>query len=764
MSFISIKKNLIFFILIVGASPILQAVNKLDSLLILVKSNVHDTVKILALEQLAANHRKGQPDSALIYNQKAIDLAKETKISQEVANAYREYALTAQAIGKYPLAVDYYKKAQKEHEKQKSKNGVAEAFNDIGIAYYYSGDYEKARENFEKAGEIKIEIGDSIGAGQSFNNTGIMYDIAGNPTEAIKLYLRAINIYENLNDTNLTIGTLANIGLIYIGQKNYKEALKVYARQKMLAKAIGAEKLYGIALTSEGTAFDYLEKYDTARTRFLEALEIFLRIGDKPLIAQCYNNLSANYELTNEDDLALAYALKAIKIKKEIGSYGKIAISQIAAANIYKKRGQHLLAKNLFEEALQNAINTGYLDYIIKSHQGLALTYEKLKNYKKAFYHQSEFLVLEDSVTSQENSEIISELEKKYQSERKEQEIELLNKTSTLKDVQLAKADEESKRKSIQLYGSLIVGLILLVLVGVVLKSNQQRKKSNQLLTQKNKEITQQKEIVEEQHKEITDSINYAKRIQTALLTSDEYWKIISPEHFVLFKPKDVVSGDFFWAFHTEDSLAIWIAADCTGHGVPGAFMSMLGMGFLNEIVVEAGETNPARILDKLREKIIKALEQKEVVIQQKDGMDVALCVWDKKTNLLSYSGAHNPLWVIREAKEETSNLVAGGFELIETKADKQPVGAYTEQLTPFTVKEFQLQNGDTIYTFSDGYADQFGGEKGKKLKSANFKKLLLSLQTKKMHQQKLIIDETFEDWRGNLEQIDDVCVIGVRI
>jgi len=738
-----------------------------DSLLIIVNSSKHDTIRILALEQLAANYRKDSPDSALFYNQKAIELSKKSKIVGEIATAYREYALTAQSVGKYPLAIEFYKKAQKVHEQQKNKDGIAESYNDIGIAYYYSGEYEKATLYFQKAGEIKIEIGDSIGAGQSFNNTGIMHDIAGNPTEALKLYLRALNIYQNLRDTGMAIGTLSNIGLIYIGQKNYNEALKIYQRQKEDAKSIGDKKQYGVSLTSMGTAYDYLGQYIKAREFFKEALEIFTQLGDKALMAQCYNNLSVNYELTNEDDKSLEFALKSIEIKKEIGANGKLAISQIAAAKIYNKKGNHQKALTLFKEALKNAENTGYLEYVIKAHLGLSQTYENLQNFEKAYYHQSQFITFNDSVTNKENTELINEMEKKYQNERKQQEIELLNKTNALKDVKLAKADEESKRKSLQLFGSFGVGLILLVLVLVVFKSSQQRKRNNVLLQQKNHEITHQKEIVEEKNKEITDSINYAKRIQTALLTSDEYWRQISPQHFVLLKPKDVVSGDFFWAFHTENNIAIWVAADCTGHGVPGAFMSMLGISFFNEIVVENNITQPAKILNKLREKIIKSLEQKGLNTQQKDGIDLALCVWDKNTNQLSYSGANNPLWIIRKTEniqEESAALIVNGYQLVEFKADKQPVGLYSGELKPFTEQIIQLQKGDTIYTFSDGYADQFGGEKGKKFKGANFKKLLLTIQQESMENQKELINETFENWRGELEQIDDVCVIGVKI
>ncbi|MBV6483962.1 MAG: hypothetical protein KFKLKKLM_00427 [Flavobacteriales bacterium] len=741
---------------------LLYANNQTDSLMNFINKAKYDTAKVVAYEQLALVYRKTNKDSAYYFNQKAIDQAKKIKDTKFLAEAHREYALTAQANDDYVLANNYYQKALAIHQKAGNKEGVAGSYNDIGIAYYYAGDYENARVNFEQSGILKMQLGDSIGAGQAFNNTGIMHDIAGNPTEALKLYIKALSIYESAKDTNMIIGTISNIGLIYIGQKNYNEALKIYIRQKHLAKAVNNQKLYGVALTSEGTALDYLKDYPEARKRFYEALEIFEKIADKPLIAQCYNNLSVNHELTGEDDKALKYALKSIQIKKEIGSFGKLAVSQIAAANIYDKKGQHQKAISLFKEALTNAENTGYMDYIIKAHQGLSKAYSKVRDFEKAYHHQSLYVTFNDSVSNTKNAEMINEMEKKFQSERKEQEIALLNKTNALKDVELAKASEESKRKSMQLYGSFVVGLILLVFAVVVVRNNQQRKKANELLAQKNAEITKQKEIVEEQHQEITDSISYAQRIQTALLTSDNYWEQISKEHFVLLKPKDVVSGDFFWAFQTENNLAIWVAADCTGHGVPGAFMSMLGISFFNEIVVENNITNPAEILNKLRAKIIKALEQKGVDTQQKDGMDLALCVWDKNTNLLSFSGANNPLWLIRSIRH--SGLDPESYELIEFKPDKQPVGLFLGEMKPFSVQEIQLEKGDTIYTFSDGYADQFGGERGKKFKLKSLKELLLSVQGKPLNEQKQIIDNMFETWKGNLEQIDDVCVIGVKI
>lgn len=259
-------------------------------------------------------------------------------------------------------------------------------------------------------------------------------------------------------------------------------------------------------------------------------------------------------------------------------------------------------------------------------------------------------------------------------------------------------------------------------------------------------EVSKQKEIVEEAHKEIRDSINYAKRIQSAILPPQKLVKEYLPESFILYKPKDVVAGDFYWMEH-RDGKVLFAAADCTGHGVPGAMVSVVCNNGLNQSVREHGLAEPGKILDKTREIVIAEFEKSEEEV--KDGMDISLCALNGHT--LQWAGANNPIWIVRDG------------ELMGTKPDKQAIGKI-DNPTPFTTHEFTLEQGDSIYIFTDGFQDQFGGEKGKKFKPANFKKLLLSIQSEPMKKQLEIIDAAFEEWKGNLEQVDDVCVIGVRI
>ena len=259
-------------------------------------------------------------------------------------------------------------------------------------------------------------------------------------------------------------------------------------------------------------------------------------------------------------------------------------------------------------------------------------------------------------------------------------------------------------------------------------------------------QLNEQKEILEEKNKEITDSINYAKRIQSAILPPDKLAKECLPDSFVLYKPKDIVAGDFYWLEQLGNGV-LFAAADCTGHGVPGAMVSVVCNNALNRCVREYGLTITGEILDKTRDIVIQEFEKAEEEV--KDGMDIAMCYLEG--NSLSYSGANNPLWIARNG------------EILETKATKQPIGKYGEP-KPFQTNQIDLQKGDVIYIFTDGYVDQFGGEKGKKFKAKAFRELLLSLQEKTMREQQKLIDDAFEIWRGEEEQVDDVCVIGVRI
>jgi serine phosphatase RsbU (regulator of sigma subunit) len=317
--------------------------------------------------------------------------------------------------------------------------------------------------------------------------------------------------------------------------------------------------------------------------------------------------------------------------------------------------------------------------------------------------------------------------------------------------------------------------MLMLGLAFVLFRGYKNKQKANEIIFAQKEEVElqkelaeQQKSIVEEKNHEIVDSINYAKRIQNTILPSNEQIKKLLPDSFVIFKPKDIVSGDFYWC-DEKDDYVFFSAVDCTGHGVPGALVSVVGHNGLNRAIHEYGLTEPAEILNKLNEIVKQTFSHTSDSI--KDGMDLALCRLDKKKMELQYAGANNPLYIIRQSKDPTlENLSDRLMELenqdavlYEIKADKQPIGSY-EYSKPFTNQVIKLSQNDTIYVFSDGFADQFGGMKGKKFMYKPFKRLLLTLFGAKMDQQKIDLDHAFNEWKGEMEQIDDVCIMGIKI
>lgn len=313
-------------------------------------------------------------------------------------------------------------------------------------------------------------------------------------------------------------------------------------------------------------------------------------------------------------------------------------------------------------------------------------------------------------------------------------------------------------------YGGISLGGFLLIMSGILYWNRKLKKEVNARKVAENKlqqsfdEIQQQKNIIEIHNREITDSIRYAKRIQSAILPPNSIVKEYLEKSFILYKPKDIVAGDFYWMENKDDTI-LFVAADCTGHGVPGALVSVICNNGLNRSVREFDLIDPGQILNKTRDLVIQEFQKSEEEV--KDGMDIALVTIkmkdfeniDHNTIQIKYAGANNPLWIVRK----------GAKTVEEIKGDKQPIGRYAIE-TSFNTREIKINKGDSIYLLSDGFQDQFGGPRGKKFKPANLKRLLIKINEEPMMKQKEILDSTIEEWMGDLEQLDDICVIGVRL
>jgi serine phosphatase RsbU (regulator of sigma subunit) len=406
-------------------------------------------------------------------------------------------------------------------------------------------------------------------------------------------------------------------------------------------------------------------------------------------------------------------------------------------------------ARALVSEAYSLAVRLNEPELILNSSELLSDIYESGADFRKAYHFHRIFKRMADSLFGMELKKGALELQFKYEWDKKSALLQ------AEKESALALEREKAARQKV--ITASIIGFLCVVLFFGAIFINRYK-----IINRQKTVIELQKTVLEKRNKDVTDSIMYAKRIQEALLKEQEYVTSHLPDHFVYFRPKDIVSGDFYWS-HEKQLAAddgesrIWYlaAADCTGHGVPGAMMSMLGVSFLNEICTDEKAHSPAEILDNLRDRIVNELSSPTHDV--KDGMDISLVKLDLRSGEAEWAGANNPLWIIRMDQGIPS------FE--ELKGDKQPIGAH-HQAKPFLAHKLRLNPGDTCYLFTDGYADQFGGDKGgagKKFLYRRLKEMFLEMSHLPMQEQKKMLDKRFDEWRGRLEQVDDVCVIGFR-
>lgn len=690
----------------------------------------------------------GDYAKAIDYNTKSLEIDEELGKKGGVITSLNNIAIIYQKQGDFGMALVFFSRSLRIHEELDDKKGIANTLNNIGIIYDNLGDYAKAIANFNRCLKIREEIEDDpIIIANSLNNLGLVYKSQGAHAKAIDYLSRSLKIRESINDKKGTATSLNNIGLIYHEQEDYENALDYYTRCLAIKEEIGDKSGVATALNNIGLIYHDQNNYEKAIDYYTRCLKIKEDIGDKKSIATSLNNIGSFYNDQGNYEEAIRYLSRSLKLREEIEDKKGTATSLNDLGILYKNKGDYSKAISYGKRSLKLAKEMGTALEITHAANALFEAYKKNNQPKQALEMHELFIEMRDSINSEANRKEVIRQEYKYQYEKvaiadsiKNQELQ------KVKDAQLAAQKAENKQQKLKSY-FLYIGLFFTLLFGGFIYNRFR-------ITSRQKGIIEtQKEQVDlafgelaEKNKEILDSINYAKRIQTAILPPNKLIKEHLRESFILYKPKDIVAGDFYWMEYKQGHI-LFAAADCTGHGVPGAMVSVICNNGLNRSVREYNLTDPGQILDKTREIVIQEFEKSEGEV--KDGMDIALCSLNNYK--LEYAGAYNPLWIIRNG------------ELIETKADKQPIGKYDE-LQAFTTHTIDLEKGDSIYIFSDGYVDQFGGPKGKKLKAKAFRELLISIQKETMAIQHELIDEAYENWRGDEEQIDDVVVIGVRI
>jgi serine phosphatase RsbU (regulator of sigma subunit) len=606
-------------------------------------------------------------------------------------------------------SIKYAKKAFNLAVKNKFGNLSVEACEKIADAYWYGRNYSNANEYYFKVLKMADSLNIKRSKARAYYNIGWIKCLQLESFKDRNYLLRALNIFEKLKDTMSLYHTALALANTYRdmskNEPKYIDSARFYYKNIVFFVENRKGSNYNISVHTSYAGFL------TQIGRFKEAK---------------------------------MYLLKSCEKAKEQKDTLNYLISRRFLASLYFKTDSFNQAKKIFDEILPLTKKVDLTEQLITIYSEKSKIFQMEKNYRDALECYILFKELSDSVTKRIFKSDLETKETKYEVEKREGSIKRLEGINEISEV-------ENKHNRYVIFGLLFIAFLIVLTTFNLFRNNKAKQKANQLLNDKNILIEEQKKAVEEKNLDITNSINYAKRIQEAILPAKELKYVLFPDAFVLFQPKDIVSGDFYW-FTEKNGKKIIAAIDCTGHGVPGAFMSMIGNAFLHEAVDEKGITQPDLIFNELRNNIIVSLKQKEVIDSTKDGMDMALLTFNETNTIVEFAGANNSLWLIRNGK------------CIEFKGDKMPIGYFHGKELPFTNHKIDIMKGDTLYIFTDGYADQFGGQNGKKLKYKQFNELLLSIQNMSMLEQELFILKKFNDWKGRHEQVDDVCVIGIRV
>lgn len=627
------------------------------------------------------------------------------------------------------------KESLSDREKKAFKKALSLGYNSLGIIFYNKGDNDKAINYYSRSFKIREEIRDKKGIAATLNNFGIVYQDQGDNAKAIEFYTRSLKANEEIGDKKGEANTLSNIGRIYSGQGDIAKAIDYQTRSLKLRESIGDKRGMAIAFSNIGSIYAEQDNNMKAMEYFTLYLKMSEEIGDINNIALALVNIGFVYKKQADYSKALENLNRSLKMFEEMENKKWMAFSLTNIGDIYKKKGENDKAIEFYNRALSISQISGFVDIARDASEALFNSYKITGKYKEALKMHELYIMMRDSILSEKSQKEIINQEIKY-SYDKQKALDAKENES-----QKAVSAEREQKQRVAIYG--ITGSLVLVLVFALFVFNRLR-----FTRKQNKIIEEQKNLVEGKQKEVLSSITYAKRLQEAILPPDHYVKTYLPSSFIFYKPKDIVAGDFYWMERRDDILFI-AAADCTGHGVPGAMVSVICSNALNRAVLELGITEPGKILDKTRELVLETFSRSDKEV--KDGMDISLATINTNTKEIKWSGANNPLWYISNGK------------LIEVKANKQAIGK-TDNPLPFTTHSFQLNKGDSFYLSTDGYADQFGGVNGKKLKKKALKEMLLQNSLLSPTQQKEKLESSFNNWMGTLEQIDDVCMIGVKI
>jgi serine phosphatase RsbU (regulator of sigma subunit) len=571
------------------------------------------------------------------------------------------------------------------------KKGAAYARLNIAACSFLQSKNDIAFENLSESLKWFSENPSEPGYLMALNLKGNLFESFGDYEKALQFCLKAHDLSISIKDRESEAETCSQLGLIYTRLCNFTKALEFYHKGLEIREEMQDENALASSLNRIGMIMRLTKKYEESLEYYFKSLEIRRRKNQHSSIPWTMLGIASTYEEMMKTDEALEY----YRLGSVGGDIRCTLQCKIGSGRIYSNSGNEDLAEKQLKESLETAYDLKAMSLVAEAYAALANHYESTKQFEKA---------LSNHKLNQKTKESL-------------QSLEIQNR---LKNIEISNAIEKSEQEK-------------------------------EIFRLRHVELKQAYDLIEEKNKDITASINYASRIQRAMLPDPGEIKGLNKNSFILYLPKDIVSGDFYW-FCRSDKKLIVIAADCTGHGVPGALMSMLGISFLEEIVNNRKITESGQILNELRQEVQRALRQKGSLDEAKDGMDISLCVIDRSKNILWFSGAFNSLYLVRKN------------ELVEFRADRMPIGISGFSEKSFTTQEIPIFSNDIIYMFSDGYADQFGGSQSKKYKYSTLKTFLLSIHKLPLAKQKQKLEEEFLEWKGTSPQIDDVLILGLKI
>jgi serine phosphatase RsbU (regulator of sigma subunit) len=730
--------------------------SQIDSLLNALDHAKPDTAKITLLNRLTYEYRSTDTAKAFMYAREALALSRELKSTKGFGNTYYRMGGVYKFKRDFDNAISNYNQALLNFKIINDAGGEMKTYGQMADVYKQKGEYDHAFDHYAKLNEIATKQKDTSYMIDALGGFANIYRYKGDYVNSLSNYLTAVQMAESSGDLDQESGLLTNMALVYDYQDDTAGELKAYQRAYDINVQLHDSS--DMILGNNNLAIFYYEHGQKARAAkcYNFSLQLIAKLGDEraglKYVAQTYENIammaydSANYKKAESlYNKALDYWLKT-KQKKGISmAYGELASVEIAQENWNA-------AKDLLLKELDLCMEIGYNQGEMEANQNLANVMYQLGDYKKAYDYQARYIQLNQSITSDTKSAQLAEMQTKYESKQKEKELKE-------RDEQIARNNEDAALKSKILYSLAGVAILFLALVIFGWRQFVQKKRAFEKLQGKNEEmqemnsqISEQKAIIDGKNKDITDSIQYAKRIQQAILPHEQDVNTLLKESFIFYKPKDIISGDIYWVHEHGDQVFLAVI-DCTGHGVPGALMSIIAQNALRAAFTGNETPTTAAVLSAVSKTIRETFSSHAQNEQINDGMDVGLYSIDRKKMMVGFSGANIPLILVRKKN------------VTEIKADKRLIeGNLSRAEVPFTQHNFPIEKGDMLYLYSDGYSDQFGGAFEKRFTNKELKLFLSSIQNWSMPEQKEALEKTFLQWKGDLEQIDDILMIGVRV